>query len=190
MIEALFKQRGSVMNNVQTISIMSAIYIVCINSIYMSYIGLFEKKKALHLHFRLWYLCKHGKIHKSIVFPNLSKYEINFLVSYIEYYYYYHLSQGRSQPHRPGWARVPPSSFFLKSRSIFLIFPQTSLIFFLILALRVGESPTQESSGYVTDLSLLPLCHTNTKCNVDPSSLCNLMRTNYRTRLFYDIVQV
>ena len=46
--------------------------------------------------------------------------------------------QGRSQPHSPGWARVPLSSFFLKSRSIF---PQTLLIFFLILPLRVGECP-------------------------------------------------
>ena len=33
--------------------------------------------------------------------------------------------QGRSQPHSPGWARVPLSSFFLKSRLSFLIFPQT-----------------------------------------------------------------
>ena len=53
-----------------------------------------------------------------------------------------HVFQGRSQPHSSGWARVPLSSFFLKSRSIFLIFPQTWLIFFLILALRMGESPT------------------------------------------------
>ena len=32
------------------------------------------------------------------------------------------LFQGRSQPHSPGWARVPLSSFSLKFRSIFLIF--------------------------------------------------------------------
>ena len=44
-------------------------------------------------------------------------------------------TQGRSQPHSS--AIFPLSSFFLKSRSIFLIFPQTLLIFFLILALRV-----------------------------------------------------
>ena len=36
-----------------------------------------------------------------------------------------HPVQGRSQPHSPGWARVPLSSFFLKSRLSFLIFPQT-----------------------------------------------------------------
>ena len=30
--------------------------------------------------------------------------------------------QGRSQPHTPGWARVPLSSFFLKFLSIILIF--------------------------------------------------------------------
>ena len=39
-------------------------------------------------------------------------------------------NQGRSQPHSSGWARVPLSSFFLKLWSIFLIFPQTLLIFF------------------------------------------------------------
>ena len=37
--------------------------------------------------------------------------------------------------------------FFLKFQSIF---PQTLLIFFLILALRVGESPTREGPGYAT----------------------------------------
>ena len=54
--------------------------------------------------------------------------------------------QGHSQPHSPGWARVPLSSFFLKFLSI-IIFPQ---IFVLILALRVGDSPTQEGPGYAT----------------------------------------
>ena len=33
--------------------------------------------------------------------------------------------QGRSQPHSPGWARIPLSSFFLKCWLIYLIFPQT-----------------------------------------------------------------
>ena len=55
------------------------------------------------------------------------------------------------QPHILGWARVPFSSFFLKFRSLFLIFPQTLLIFFLILALWVGESPTREGPGCATD---------------------------------------
>ena len=32
----------------------------------------------------------------------------------------------------------------------FLLFPQTSRIFFLILALRVGESPTRKGPGYAT----------------------------------------
>ena len=58
--------------------------------------------------------------------------------------------QGRSQPHSLEWARVPVSSFFLKFWSIFLVFPQTLLIFFLILALRVGESTTREGPGYTT----------------------------------------
>ena len=41
-------------------------------------------------------------------------------------------------------------SSILKSRSIFLIFPQTFLIFFLILALRVGDSPTWKGPGYTS----------------------------------------
>ena len=40
--------------------------------------------------------------------------------------------------------------FFLKVWLIFLIFPQTLLIFFLTLALRVGDSPTREGPGYAT----------------------------------------
>ena len=45
--------------------------------------------------------------------------------------------------------------FFLKFRSIFLIFPQTLLIFFLILTLRVGKSPTREGPGYATGRKLV-----------------------------------
>ena len=36
--------------------------------------------------------------------------------------------QGGSQPHSPGWARVPLSSFFLKSRLSFLIFPAYDIL--------------------------------------------------------------
>ena len=43
---------------------------------------------------------------------------------------------------------------FLKFRSIFLIFPQIFLIFVLILALRVGHSPTRKGSALDTPLSL------------------------------------
>ena len=57
-------------------------------------------------------------------------------------------TQGRSQPHSSGWARVPLSSFFPQISIIFHIFSQTFLIFFLILALLVGESPTLEGPGY------------------------------------------
>ena len=67
-------------------------------------------------------------------------------------------NQGRSQPHSPGWAKVPLSSFFLKFWSIFLIFPQTLLIFFLILVLRVGESPTREGPGYATGCNFKYTC--------------------------------
>ena len=47
---------------------------------------------------------------------------------------------------------------FLKFRSIFLIFPQTFLIFFLILALRVGDSPT--GKALATPLSMGAMKHT------------------------------
>ena len=65
-------------------------------------------------------------------------------------------SQGRSQPHSPGWARVSLSSFF----------PQISInfvLFFLKLYLfsssfcpppPMGESPTRKGPGYAIACSL------------------------------------
>ena len=50
----------------------------------------------------------------------------------------------------PGGQELHFPHFFLKFQSIFLNFPQTSLVVFLILALRVGESPTREGPGYAT----------------------------------------
>ena len=47
----------------------------------------------------------------------------------------------------PGGQEFHFPHFFLKFQSIF---PQTLLIFFLILALRVGDSPTREGPGYAT----------------------------------------
>ena len=58
----------------------------------------------------------------------------------------------------PGGQEFHFPHFFLKFQSIFLIFPQTSLIFFLILALRVGDSPTRKDPGYATAGDPL-LCH-------------------------------
>ena len=58
----------------------------------------------------------------------------------------------------PGGQELHFPNFFLKFRSIFLIFPQTLLIFFLILAFRVGESPTREGPGYATENHHL-YCH-------------------------------
>ena len=55
----------------------------------------------------------------------------------------------------PGGQEFHFPPFFLKFWSIFLIFPQTLLIFFLILALRVGDSPTREGPGYATGSHLL-----------------------------------
>ena len=51
----------------------------------------------------------------------------------------------------PGGQEFHFPNFFLKFWSIFLIFPQTLLIFFLILAFRVGDSPTREGPGYATE---------------------------------------
>ena len=62
--------------------------------------------------------------------------KLSFSVLYFEVYI--KKKQDRSQPHSPGWTRVP----------LYLFFPQ---IFFLILALRVGESPTREGPGYATE---------------------------------------
>ena len=50
----------------------------------------------------------------------------------------------------PGGQEFHFPYFFLKFWSIFLIFRQTVLIFFLILTLRVGDSPTWEGPGYAT----------------------------------------
>ena len=73
----------------------------------------------------------------------------------------------------PGWARVPLSSFVLKSESFFLIFPQSLLIFFLILALRVGDSGwasrppgkalATRPTGYATDYVPNPSTNRSTK---------------------------
>ena len=58
--------------------------------------------------------------------------------------------QGRSQPHNLEWERVPLSSLFPQILINFPLFPQMFLIFFLILAFRVGESPTRKGPGYAT----------------------------------------
>ena len=54
----------------------------------------------------------------------------------------------------PGGHELHFPHFFLKFRSILLIFPQILLIFFLILALRVGKSPTREGPGYATNADI------------------------------------
>ena len=50
----------------------------------------------------------------------------------------------------PGGQEFHFPHFFLKFQLIFLISPQTLLTFFLILALRVGNSPTRKGPGYTT----------------------------------------
>ena len=50
----------------------------------------------------------------------------------------------------PGGQEFHFSHSFPKFWSIFLTFPQFLLIFFLILALRVGDLPTRKGTGYAT----------------------------------------
>ena len=50
----------------------------------------------------------------------------------------------------PGGQEFHFPHFFLKFGSSFLTFPQTFLIFFLILTLRVGKLPTREGPGFAT----------------------------------------
>ena len=54
----------------------------------------------------------------------------------------------------PGGQEFHFPRFFLKFRSIFLIFPQTLLIVFLNLVFQVGDSPTREGPGYATEPTL------------------------------------
>ena len=54
----------------------------------------------------------------------------------------------------PGGQEFHFPNFFPQISINFLTFPQTFLIFFLILALRVGESPTREGPGYATAYSV------------------------------------
>ena len=62
---------------------------------------------------------------------------------------HYYSSQGRV-------GKISTFLIFLKKRSFILsYFPQTLLISFLVLALRVGDSLTREGLGYATDSSLL-----------------------------------
>ena len=70
---------------------------------------------------------------------------------------YFGIPYIESQGHRavasltvPGGQEFHFPHFFLKFRSNFLIFPQTLHIFFLILALRVGDSPTREGPAHAT----------------------------------------
>ena len=62
----------------------------------------------------------------------------------------------------PGGQEFHFSHFFLKFRSLFLIFLKLYLLFFfLILALRVGESPTREGPGYAIANKLMKELNTH-----------------------------
>ena len=57
----------------------------------------------------------------------------------------------------PGGQEFHFPHFFLKFGSSFPTFPQTFLIFFPILALRVGKLPTREGPGYTTAYTAIRL---------------------------------
>ena len=77
------------------------------------------------------------------------------------------------------------STFLIFSSNLdqfFLIFPQTLLIFFLILALRVGESPTREGPGYATGpISLVHVGILEILCKIAGNSEKN-KQTNKQTK--------
>ena len=73
--------------------------------------------------------------------------------------------QGRSQSHSSGWARFPLSLFSPQISITFSYFPHFVLLFFLILALRVGDSPARKGPGYATEYKLI--C-TNSHCTSNP----------------------
>ena len=79
----------------------------------------------------------------------------------------------------PGGQAFHFPHFFLKFRSIF---PQTLLIFFLILALRVpGDSPTREGPGYATDSNyFLHMCKPTESLQFLPERVERLGRNIYR----------
>ena len=71
---------------------------------------------------------------------------------------YHHRTQGRSQPHSSGWARVPLSTFFLKFWLIFLIFPQILVISSLFWAHPGRPWLRLWWKLVMTPLLLLPFC--------------------------------
>ena len=94
----------------------------------------------------------HPEVASSLLSRGKRKYAplgMRLLWKYINYFLVYH--QDCRQTHSPGWAKVRTfPQLFLIFLNILLIFPQFALNFFLILVLRVGDSPTREGPGYAT----------------------------------------
>ena len=101
-----------------------------------------DPSNKLALHWCLWRLSK--------MQLSLSTDWCPFIPPKVWFRHWMEVLQGCRQPHSPGWARVPLSSFFPQISIKFSYF--SSNFFFLILALRVGESPTQEGPGYATEV--------------------------------------
>ena len=104
---------------------------------YCVYLGLLEIEMTNHLsHYALTFLIEMLHCYR-IIIPN----QVDFKLS---------IARAVTSLTVPGGQEFHFPHFFLKFQSIF---PQTLLIFFLILALRVGESPTREGPGYATEHS-------------------------------------
>ena len=77
---------------------------------------------------------------KKIISKKITKYSFFFdLECSILNMYALKQQQGRSQPHSPGWARLPLSSFFHQMSINFSHFSSNFSLSFLISALRVGD---------------------------------------------------
>ena len=92
----------------------------------------------------------------SFFFPVFSSFSsflsvsLSFLFFYFSFFFFGAPFRAIDSLTVPGGQELHFPNFFLKFQSIFLIFPQTLLIFFLILVFRVGDSPTREGPGYAT----------------------------------------
>ena len=79
----------------------------------------------------------HGKGIKNIDFQEKGRFTIGLQVKHVKGNTF--CSQSRSQPHSPGWARVPLSSFIPQILIIFSFFLKLYLFCSSLFTLRVGE---------------------------------------------------
>ena len=90
----------------------------------------------------------------------------------------------------PGGQAFQFPHFFLKFWSIFLSFPQIFLIFFLILVLRVGNSPTRKGPGYASVCETLASTYvwSSTINNLKELSKSNMLLDHFKCTLLQEHV--